>query len=83
MFTDTTEQSLTSNVISNQNYSTLTETSNMVLNKPFKTTSAPENISTSQSEVKYRQKKITINLINNNVGSTIFYRIYYYILMNL
>jgi len=57
MFTDNTEQSLTSNVISNQNYSTLMETSNTVLNKPFKTTSAPENISTSQSEVKYRQKK--------------------------
>ncbi|XP_060854215.1 phospholipase DDHD2-like isoform X1 [Rhopalosiphum padi] len=47
---DNTEPSLTSNVINNQNYSTVTETSNMVLNKPFKTMSAPENISTSQSE---------------------------------
>jgi len=57
MFTDNAEQSLTSNVINNQNYSTLTETSNMVLNKPFKTTSAPEIIPTSQSEVKYIYKK--------------------------
>jgi len=60
MLTDNTEPSLTSNVINNQNYSTVTETSNMVLNKPFKTMSAPENISTSQSEVKYGQIKFLL-----------------------
>lgn len=50
IITDNTEPSSTSNVLNNQHYSTVTETSTMVINKPLKTTSAPVNISTSQSQ---------------------------------